>query len=284
MLLGEHGVGKTALVEALAQRIAEGRVPQSLAQMRVLAVSMDVLSAWTPTRERFEHLAQLLETMGNSLNLILFVDGLHAVASPSEKTPKQDLSGVLKFAMQIAELRCIGTAPKKDYETACASYPALGKIFQPLYVEPLNAAGVLATLKARKERLEQFHEVKFADEALECAVERAEGYLTDRMLPGKALELLDATGAAVKQRASAEPDEVVEVKKRLSFIQHRSASAIENHEFEKARFYQEEERKERENLAALRQKHDLDGAPPLTVGREDVELVIAKWAQYPYIA
>ncbi len=283
MLLGEHGAGKTALVEALAQRIAEGRVPQSLAQMRVLAVTTDALSAWTPTRERFETLAQLLGTIGNSLNLILFVDGLQGAAGPSRKTPGQDLAGVLKFAMQVAEVRCIGAALQKDYEVACESYSGLEKVFQTLHVKPLDGAGAMAALKARREGLEKFHQVKFADDALECAVQRADGYLAEKVLPGKALELLDAVGAAVKLQVSDEPEEIIEVRKRLSSIEQRLASSIANHEFEKARFYSDEERKEQNNLLRLREKHGLNDFPPLTVGRDDVERIIAKWAQYPYI-
>ncbi len=282
MLLGEHGAGKTAIVEALAQRIAEGKVPAALAQMRVLAVSSEVLSAWTPTRESFEDLAQLLGTVGNSLNLILFVDGLRGTAGTPGKAPGQDLAGVLRFAMQVAEMRCIGAASEKQYEAAYASYPGLDKVFRTLYVKPLDAEGALAALQSRKERLERFHEVNFSNDALECAVQRADSYLKEKLLPGKAIELLDAAGAAVKLRAGAEPIGITDVKERLAFIEGRVASALANHEFEKARFYQDEERKERENLAALRKKHGMDDAPSPTIGRDDVNQIITKWAAYPY--
>jgi ATP-dependent Clp protease ATP-binding subunit ClpC len=140
----------------------------------------------------------------------------------------------------------------------------------------------MAALKARKGRLEQFHEVKFADEALECAVRRADAYLKDKMLPGKALELLDAAGAAAKLRASSEPGEIADVRKKLASILERIENAIANHEFEKARYYAEEQRNENENLRTLRKKHGLEDAPTLTVGCEDVEQVIAKWTAYPY--
>jgi ATP-dependent Clp protease ATP-binding subunit ClpC len=282
MLLGKRGVGKTAIVEALAQRIAEGKVPAALAQMRVLAVLTEMLSAWTSGRERFEALAQLLGTSANSANLILFVDGLRGTAGAPGKPASQDLAGVLKFALQEAEVRCIGAASQRDYETACASYPGLERVFQTLHVKPLDTAGAMAALKARKGRLEQFHEVKFADEALECAVRRADAYLKDKMLPGKALELLDAAGAAAKLRASSEPGEIADVRKKLASILERIENAIANHEFEKARYYAEEQRNENENLRTLRKKHGLEDAPTLTVGCEDVEQVIAKWTAYPY--
>jgi ATP-dependent Clp protease ATP-binding subunit ClpC len=107
--------------------------------------------------------------------------------------------------------------------------------------------------------------------------------LKEKLLPGKALELLDAAAAAVKIRASPEPLEIADAKKNLALIEERVGSAIENHEFEKAKFYQDEERKERENLLAQRRKHVLEGGPALKVGSEDVEQIIAKWAAYPYI-
>lgn len=147
-------------------------------------------------------------------------------------------------------------------------------------MKQLNAADTLAALRARKERPEGFHEVTFADDALECAVQRADAYLREKTLPGKALELLDAAGAMAKVR-SGTPDEIVECKKKIAFIAERLASAIENHEFERARFYSDEERKERLNLAALREKHGVENSAPV-VTQEDVEQVIAKWSSYPY--
>ena len=282
MLLGERGAGKTAIVEALAQRIAEGKVPLALAGMLVLAVSSEVLSAWALNRERFEDLAKVLGTTANSMNLILYVDGLHGAGGGPGKAPGQDLAGVLKFTMQEAEVRCIGAASEKQYEAACAGYPGLDKVFRTLHVKPLDAAGALAALRARKERLERFHEVNFSDEALECAVQRADSYLKDKLLPGKALELLDAAGAAVKLRQGARPQEVTETMMKMKFIELRMESSIAAHEFEKAKFYQDEERKERENLATLQKKYGLENTAAGAVSLEDVEQIIAKWAAYPY--
>ena len=141
MLLGEHGAGKTAIVEALAQRIVEGKVPVVLADMRVLAVSSEVLSAWAPNRERFKDLAKVLGTVANSVNLILFVDGLRGTAGAPGKAPGQGLAGVLEFAMHETEVRCIGAGSEKQYEAACAAYPGLDKVFRILHVRPLDAAG-----------------------------------------------------------------------------------------------------------------------------------------------
>jgi ATP-dependent Clp protease ATP-binding subunit ClpC len=284
MLLGEHGAGKTAIVEALAQRIAKGEVPQALAEMRVMALSADALALLAPNRERFDDLTKLLETVAKSANLILFVDGLRGPNEATKKIPGEGLAGLLKFAMQEAELQCIGATTEEEYKAVCAAYPALDKVFRRVHVKPLDAAGAMTVLRARKERLETFHEVSFAEDVLELAVQKADSYLKEKLLPGKALELLDAAGAAVKLRAGAEPAEIADVRKKIAFILERTQSAIANHEFEKARFYSEEEKKERANLAALRERYGLDDAPALTVGREDVEQIIAKWAAYPYTA
>lgn len=282
MLLGERGVGKTAIVQALAQRIADGKVPAALASMRVLAISAEVLAGWIPSRERFEDLARVLDMVSNSARTILFVDGLHGAMDKSGKATRPDFAGVLKFAMQEAELRCVGATTEEDYKSICEKYPGLEKAFRPLHVRPIGAAESRQVLEARKEGLQRFHEVAFADDALACAIERADSYLNDKLLPGKALEVLDAAAAAIKVRRDAEPSELSESKKKIAFIGERLASAIANHEFEKARFYSDEERKERETLAALQETYGIDATSAPTVTREDVEKIIAKWKAYPY--
>ena len=284
MLLGKHGAGKTAIVEALAQRIAEGNVPAALAEMRVMSLSAEALALLAPSRERFDDLTKLLETVAKSANLILFVDGLRGPDEATKKIPGEGLVGVLKFAMQEAELQCIGATTEEEYKAVCAANPALDKVFSPLHVKPLDVEGAITVLRARKERLETFHEVMFADDVLELAVQKADGYLKEKLLPGKALELLDAAAAAVKVRTDKTPSEITDAKKKIAFIAHRLANVIENHEFEKARFYSDEERKERQNLLALRKRYGLDAASALAVSREDLEQIIAKWAAYPYLA
>ena len=280
MLLGERGVGKTAIVEALAQRIVEGKVPQALAGMRVLALSAEVLAGWVPNREKLENLVNVPGAGASSASLILFIDGLHGKMGTAVKASGQEFAALLKLGLLETGVRYIGAATPEDYKEACAANPGLDRLFLPLHVKPLDAEGVRAALGARKERLEGFHEVTFADDALECAVQRADAYLPEKTLPGKALELLDAAGAMAKVNAGT-PDEIIECQKKIAFVAERLARAIENHEFEKARFYSDEERKERVNLAALREKHGVENSAPV-VTREDVEQVIAKWNAYPY--
>jgi ATP-dependent Clp protease ATP-binding subunit ClpC len=146
----------------------------------------------------------------------------------------------------------------------------------------MDEEAALGILQARKRSLEKFHEVTYTDDAIECAVRQARRIFPETPLPARALELLDATGSHVKLRQTVLPNEVLEIVKRIKFIEHRMESAIANHEFEKARFYSEEERKERENLRAAKERLHLDDTPSTVVSREDVEAVIAKWAEYPF--
>lgn len=277
MLLGKRGVGKRTIVEALAQRVAEGRVPTQLAEARVVAVSTEVLSGWLRARERFDDISGLIGAVANSPNLVLFVNGLSGETAGGE-----ELLDTFRFALQETEARCIAATTAEDYARLCAKNPLIEKVFAPLHIRALDAASSLQVLEARKEGLQDFHEVTFADNALSCAIERADSYLKDRLLPGKALELLDAAGAAAKVSQEALPAEVVELNEKIAFIKHRMDEAIEAHEFEKAKFYTEEERKERENLRGLRKIHGLDDTANAVVTDKDIEAIIANWNGYPY--
>ena len=284
MLLGPSGVGKTAIVEALAQRIVRGEVPQALKEVQVVAISAEALATLAPSLEKFDELTRLFELAEKSTDLILFVDGMRAPTEATKKIPGEGLVGVMKFAMQEANVKCIGAASEEEYRALCAVFPTLDKVFRPLHVNPLDHERALAALNARKEKLEQFHGVTFADDALEFTVQQADSYLKEKLLPGKALELLDAAAAAVKVRegSAAIPEDVKECRKRLGFIRDRMDTSIQSHEFEKARVYSDEERKEQANLDALLEMHGIKQRPALTVTRADLEQVIARWGAYPY--
>lgn len=285
ILLGGQGVGKRAIVHAFAQRIANRMVPSALADMRVLALSPEVLAAWNPSREKFEELAKVLGAAAASENLILFVDGLRGSPSASKKVPGQELTGVMRFVLQETKTLCIAVTAEEEYKAACENYPGLENLFRPLHVKQMDGQQVLAALQVHKERFERFHGVRFSEDALDCAVGNADQYLKERALPGKALELLDSAAATVKARFENDeslPEEIKACKARLKFIVTRLENAVGNHELTKVSFYTEEETKERMNLAELEKKFGLENQSVPSVTRADVEQLIARWKTYPY--
>ena len=180
-------------------------------------------------------------------------------------------------------LQCIAAETAGAYKETIQEIPWLEESFRTVHVLPLDEIATLKVLVARKSRLEKFHGVQYVDDALEFAAHSSGKYLPERPLPAKALELLDAAGSLVKLRqAAAVPEEVKEIQRRIKFIVQRMENSIANHEFEKARFYSMEEKKELESLRILRETHKLDDSALGVVGLEDVEEVVARWATYPY--
>jgi ATP-dependent Clp protease ATP-binding subunit ClpC len=281
ILIGQQGAGKTSIVEALAQRIADGVAPPLLADKRVLAIGWPAfLSTWIKGKQ----IDQFIKEFGgvaNPADVILFVDGLRFFA-PS-KAGILDLGAALNFKLSRSEVQCICAGIASDFGEATNAIPGLGDFFCAVHIRPLDEANTLIALQTRKVRLEKFHEVTYSDEAVEFAVQSSKSYLTDSSLPGKALDLLDAAGALMKLRQfPAAPAEILEVQKRIKFITNRLESAVTNHEFEKARFYSDEERKERENLRALKEQLGPEVSSSTVVSREEVGAVIARWSTYPY--
>ncbi len=277
VLVGESGAGKMAIVEALAQRIVEGTVPAFLLEKRILVFDAQLASGRQILREQLQ---ALVRSGSDGINAILFAGDLRALL------PAGAVLGpggeFLRSSPLQGKVRCVVTSTPADYKECLRAAPWLKDGFRAVYVRSLGVEETLSVLKARKEVYEKFHEVSYSEEALVFAAQAADSYLPDRALPGKAFELLDAAAARVKMRQGALPDEVIEAQKRIRFIVHRMDSAIANHEFEKARFYSDEERKERENLRLLREKYSVDEAPSNEVGREDLEEVIARWSIYPF--
>ncbi|MEA3006095.1 MAG: ATP-dependent Clp protease ATP-binding subunit ClpC, partial [Acidobacteriaceae bacterium] len=179
------------------------------------------------------------------------------------------------------EIQCIGATTPAEFRKSIEKDRSLERRFQAVKVPPPNEADAIKIIMGIKDRYEKFHAVSYTDDSIHFAVSHSNRYIPDRFLPDKAIDLIDEAGARVKLRQTSLPEEITEVQKRIKFIVHRMENAIANHEFEKARFYSDEERKERENLRALRDKYHLDDSTAGIVGREDIEDVVSRWTGVP---
>ena len=301
LLVGPSGSGKSAIVEALALRINEGRVPRELASKRVLTTEPRFVASLNMTDPRLREVVRRLSSgyggggggggydfarlLGSGENLdqmILFIEDIHELVESPPRPVFGDLSVLLKRALKDSGLQCIGTTDSEGLSAIAQHGPRLLEQFRPVHVRPLDAEAALAMLHARKTGLERFHEVTYSEEALAAIVRSVYGASQQPSSAAQALELLDAAGAAVKLRRAPEAPEIAEARKRIRFIAHRHETAVTNHEFEKARFYSDEERKERENLRMLEEKQGAGASFSQSVTAADVEQVLARWSSYPY--
>ena len=278
VLIGEPGVGKTAIVEGLAQRISDSDVPPFLADKRILSLDLSLIVAGTKYRGQFEErLKTIMKELMESQNSIVFIDELHTLVGAGSAEGSLDAANILKPALSRGEIQCIGATTPGEYRKSVEKDRSLERRFQAVKVGAPSEDEAIQVLEGVRERYEKFHAVSYTDEAIRYAVYLSSRYIPDRFLPDKAIDLIDEAGARVKLRQATLPDEVAEVQKRVKFITHRMETAIANHEFEKARFYSEEERKEKENLRAVRERLKLDDTNTGIVTREDIEDVVARW-------
>src|ERR1700683_2629834 len=278
VLIGEPGVGKTAIVEGLAQRISDGDVPPFLADKRILSLDLSLIVAGTKYRGQFEErLKTIMKELMESQNAIVFIDELHTLVGAGSAEGSLDAANILKPALSRGEIQCIGATTPGEYRKSVEKDRSLERRFQAVKVGAPNEEEAVLVLQGVRDRYEKFHAVSYTEEAIRYAVYLSNRYIPDRFLPDKAIDLLDEAGSRGKLRQAMLPDEVSEVQKRVKFITHRMETAIANHEFEKARFYSEEERKEKEHLRQLREKLKIDDSATGVVGREDIEEVVARW-------
>ena len=282
VLIGEPGVGKTAIVEGLAQKIADGEVPSFLADKRVLSLDLSLIVAGTKYRGQFEErLKTIMKELMENQNAIVFIDELHTLVGAGSAEGSLDAANILKPALSRGEIQCIGATTPAEFRKSIEKDRSLERRFQAVKVPPPNEEDAIKIIMGIKEKYEKFHAVSYTDEAITYSVTHSSRYIPDRFLPDKAIDLIDEAGARVKLRQTTLPDELTEVQKRIKFIVHRMENAIANHEFEKARFYSDEERKERENLRALRERYHLDDSSAGIVTKEDIEDVVSRWTGVP---
>ena len=278
VLIGEPGVGKTAIVEGLAQRIADGNVPPFLADKRILSLDLSLIVAGTKYRGQFEErLKTIMKELMESQTAIIFIDELHTLVGAGSAEGSLDAANILKPALSRGEIQCIGATTPGEYRKTVERDRSLERRFQSVKVAPPDEEEAVQVLMGVRDRYEKFHAVSYEDESMKQAVYLSSRYIPDRFLPDKAIDLIDEAGARVKLRQAMLPEDVAEVQRRIKFINHRMETAIANHEFEKARYYSEEERKEKERLRQLREKYKLDDSSTGRVVKEDIEEVVARW-------
>jgi ATP-dependent Clp protease ATP-binding subunit ClpC len=282
VLLGEPGVGKTALVEGLAQEIADGNVPVSLSRKRILALDLCLIVAGTKYRGQFEERLKgiISEIVGND-DVIIFIDEIHSLIGAGSAEGSLDAASIIKPALSRGEVQCIGATTPKDYHRYIEKDRALVRRFQPIRLHPPTEGETLEILKGVKERYEKFHQVRYSDQALSAAVTMSHRYITDRFLPDKAIDVIDEAGARVKLRLRMSYREIRDVEREIE----RAVSSMKNYlfrkDFENAVRHHDEEIALRKKYDEFRMREEEERRTVQEVTLEDVEEVISKWTGIP---
>ena len=215
MLIGEPGVGKTAIVEGLAQKIVYGDVPHFLADKRILALDISLIVAGTKYRGQFEErLKTIMKELIENPNIIVFIDELHTLVGAGSAEGSLDAANILKPALSRGEIQCIGATTPAEYRKSIEKDRSLERRFQAVKVDPPSESETIEILLGIKDRYEKFHHVEYTDEAIEAAVYQSNRYIPDRFLPDKAIDLIDEAGARVKLREAGYSEEFGEINKQ----------------------------------------------------------------------
>jgi len=279
VLVGHPGVGKRSIVEGLAQRIDEGAVPAFLAERKIRELDVSQFASLQQSRAE-EHLKLAKQELLSARNAVLFMDEFYSLLAAAPAGGVFETTELLKTALLSGSLQCICTAVPEDFRRATEKHRWLRRCFRAIEIPAMTEEEALQVLVSAEGRYQQFHELRFGEGVLPSVVRYANLYIKDRYLPDKALDLLDEAAAYANTRASQWPSEVIEARKSVRFISARLENAIANHEFEKARYYSDEERKQRQALREALRKHKLEEGAT-TVTKEDVEEVLARWLGVP---
>jgi len=283
ILLGEPGVGKTAIVEGLAQRIVEGRVPVFLATKKVLAVDLSLIVAGTKYRGQFEErLKGILKELRENRDIIVFVDEIHSLIGAGSAEGSLDAANILKPALSRGEVACIGATTLKEYRKFIEKDRSLLRRFQAVIVNPPTNEETLTILEGIKERYEQFHKVRYGDEALRSAIYQSARYIADRFQPDKAIDVLDEAGAKVKLRRVRDTQHLRQIEQEIRDVVKQMKESISKKDFESAVFLREREIELRDDLLRVTEAAPEEGE--LEVTARDVEEVVSAWTGVPVSA
>ncbi len=283
VLIGEAGVGKTAIVEGLAQLIASGNGPEALRRHRVLALDMAAVIAGTKYRGQFEErLKAVMNEIAQNKNVILFIDELHTLVGAGAAEGAIDASNMLKPALARGELQCVGASTLNEYRKYIEKDGALERRFQTVIVEPPTVEETIEILKGLRQRYEDHHRIVIPDLTLDGAAKLSERYITDRFLPDKAIDVIDEAGARARLAAQVPPPEVGRLKEELEGINREKEEAVRDQNFERAAALRDQERelqadirKRQEEWEKERQTH----RP--TISEDEVAFIVSRWTGIP---
>ncbi len=273
VLIGEPGVGKTAIVEGLAQRIVDGDVPHFLADKRILALDISLIVAGTKYRGQFEErLKAIMKELTENPNIIVFIDELHTLVGAGSAEGSLDAANILKPALSRGEIRCIGATTPSEYRKYIEKDRSLERRFQAVKVDPPSEKDTVQVLMGIKDRYESFHHVEYTNEAIEAAVYQSSRYITDRFLPDKAIDLIDEAGARAKLREAEVVGPAGEINRSVRLAVEPGESAVRP----------EGGAVGRDGLQVVREKLDLKaGGRRVSVGKHEIDEVVSKWTGVP---
>jgi ATP-dependent Clp protease ATP-binding subunit ClpC len=283
VLIGEPGVGKTAIVEGLAQKIVEGEIPEILKDKRVVTLDMASMVAGTKYRGEFEdRLKTVLNEVIKAGNVILFIDEMHTLIGAGAAEGAIDASNILKPALARGEIQVVGATTLEEYRKYVERDPALERRFQPIIVDEPTVEETIEILKGLRDKYEAHHRVKITDEALEAAARLSHRYIADRFLPDKAIDLIDEAASRVRLKTVTAPPEIKELEDKINDLIKEKEEAIKTQEYEKAAKIRDEEQKLREELEKLKAKWQQNSlSNEKSVGPEEIAQVVSLWTGIP---
>lgn len=285
VLLGEAGVGKTAIVEGLAQKIVIGDVPETLKDKRLIILDLALMVAGTKYRGQFEErIKAVMDEIKRSADVIVFIDELHTLVGAGGAEGAIDASNILKPALSRGEIQCIGATTLTEFRKHIEKDAALERRFQTIMVEPPSVVETVEILKGLRDRYEAHHKVKFTDESLDAAAKLSDRYISGRYLPDKAIDLIDEAGSRARLSVMTAPPNVKHIEDKMAVVKQEKEAAVKNQDFEKAAKIRDEERKLKEELSRIRKEwKDAKGKVEPKVTGDDIAYIVSKWTGIPIL-
>lgn len=282
ILIGEPGVGKTAVTEGLAQRLINGNIPKVLASKRIISLNMASLVAGTKYRGDFEdRLKKIIDEIIENKNIILFIDEMHTLVGAGAAEGSIDAANILKPALSRGEIQVIGATTLKEYKKYIEKDSALERRFQTIMVNEPSAKDAISILKGIRNKYEEFHCAKITDEAIKAAVKISQRYITDRFLPDKAIDLMDEAAAKVRLKTVNIPTNISQLEQKIQDLKKAKEKAIDNQNYELAATIRDQEIKIKEELATAKTAWETQNNAQIAVTEEDIADVATLWTGIP---